>query len=255
MKKLIASFFGAIVFYTIIPVANFFPLDFNKIARWLPWVGIFLGILLGFMAEIFTFIGFPTLTKAVLIVAMGIYLTGGLHLDGVMDTADGLGVQNPEKRLEVMRDSNSGAFGVMAGIVVIALKIASIAEIHDYLWFSLIISASYARWGQFMAIALYRYVREEGKGAFLKENLNLPIDMIFSSLFIIPLVIIQYFWLKQSLALISLTLLIGITIPLFTGWWFHKQLGGHTGDTYGATIEWSEAFILSTLSTLLTINN
>lgn len=248
MKKLIASFFGGIVFYTIIPLTDFFPLEFNKIARWLPWVGIVLGILLGLITEILTFIGFPPLTKAVLIVSLWIFLTGGLHLDGVMDTADGLAVQNPEKRLGVMRDSNSGAFAIMAGIMVIMLKIASISEINDYLFFSLIFTASYSRWGQLIAIALYPYVREEGKGKFLKENLNLPLDLIFSSLFIIPLIITQYFLLNQTLAVISLTLLMGITIPLVVGFWFKKQLGGHTGDTYGATIEWSEAFILCSLT-------
>ncbi|BAQ63054.1 cobalamin synthase [Geminocystis sp. NIES-3708] len=248
MKKLIPSFFGAIVFYTIIPLADFLPLDFKKIARWLPWVGILLGIILGFMTEILTLMDFPPLTKAVLITGFWIFLTGGLHLDGIIDTADGLAVQNPEKRLEVMRDSNSGAFGIMAGIIVILLKITSISEINDYLSFYLIFCASYSRWGQLMAIALYRYLREEGKGAFLKENLNLPTDIILGSLFIIPLLIMQYFWLNQSLTLISFTLVIGITISLLIGWWFKKQLGGHTGDTYGATVEWSEALILCFLT-------
>jgi len=250
MKKLISSFFGAIVFYTIIPVSDFFPLEFNKIARWLPYIGILLGCFLALIAKFFTLIDIPSLTKAVLIVCCWIFLTGGLHLDGVMDTADGLGVQNPEKRLEVMRDSNSGAFGVMAGIMVIALKIASISEINHYLWISLIITASYARWGQLMAIALYPYVRKEGKGVFLKENLNVPIDVIFSSLFMIILIITQYFFLNQTLTVISLTLLISIIISLFMGWWFNKQLGGHTGDTYGATVEWSEALILCALTVL-----
>jgi adenosylcobinamide-GDP ribazoletransferase len=250
MKKLIPSFFGAVLFYTIIPLSDFFPLDFNKIARWLPWVGIFMGILLALISEFFTLIEIPSLTKAVLIVSLWVFLTGGLHLDGVMDTADGLAVQNPEKRLEVMRDSNSGAFGVMAGIMVIILKIASISEINSHLWFYLIVTASYARWGQLMAIAMYPYLRAEGKGGFLKENLNLPIDIIFSSLFTLPLLIFQYFWLKQSLTLLSLILLMGITIPLFIGWWFKRQLGGHTGDTYGATVEWSEALILCVLTVI-----
>ncbi|MBL1210311.1 adenosylcobinamide-GDP ribazoletransferase [Geminocystis sp. GBBB08] len=250
MKKLIPSFFGAVVFYTIIPISSVFSVNFCKIAVWLPWVGIVIGILLGLIAEFFTLIGIPSLTKAVLIVSLWILITGGLHLDGVMDTADGLAVQNPEKKLEVMRDSQTGAFGVMAGIVVITLKIASVSEITENLWFNLILVSSWGRWGQLIAIALYLYLREKGKGAFLKENLHLPIDVIISSLFIIPLVITQYFWLNQSFTIITLTLLISITIPLLTGWWFKQQLGGHTGDTYGATVEWSEALILSVLTIL-----
>jgi adenosylcobinamide-GDP ribazoletransferase len=64
------------------------------------------------------------------------------------------------------------------------------------------------------------------------------------------MVIVQYFWLNQSLTVISLILFISIIIPLLTGWWFNAQLGGHTGDTYGATVEWSEAFILCALTAI-----
>ncbi|BAQ65695.1 adenosylcobinamide-GDP ribazoletransferase [Geminocystis sp. NIES-3709] len=253
MKKLIPSFFGAILFYTIIPLPTFIPINFSKIAVWLPFVGFLVGGLLGFIAYIFDVLGFSPFLQGILMVSLWIYLTGGLHLDGVMDTADGLAVQNPQKRLRVMSDSNTGAYGVMAGIVVILIKVATLTEIRENSWFYLIFSASWARWGQFISIVLYPYLKKEGKGAFLKESLNLPFDTIFSSLFIIPLVLIQYFWFNNSIEVILLRMLIGGFIPLLIGWWFYQQLGGHTGDTYGATVEWSEALILCYLTSILNL--
>ncbi len=253
MTNFFPSLFGAIIFYTTIRLPDFIPVNFEKIARWLGWLGILLGSLLGLADWIGFGIHLPVFTQSTLIVGFWIYLTGGLHLDGVMDTGDGLAVQNREKRLEVMGDSVTGAFGVMAGVMVIALKIASLTEISQFRWFVLIFATSWGRWGQLMAIAFYHYLREEGKGAFLKQNLAIPSHLIFGSLFIIPLVIIQIFYLQQSWWLIIIIQLGCAVIALVVGWWFNRQLGGHTGDTYGATIEWSEALILCFFTTI--VNN
>ena len=127
MKNFFASFCGAIIFYTVIKLPKFIPINLEKIARWLAWVGIIIGILLGFIDWIANLINFPIFTKTTIIISFWIYITGGLHLDGVMDTADGLAVQNPQKRLKVMQDSVTGAFGVMAGIIVILLKVFSLS--------------------------------------------------------------------------------------------------------------------------------
>ncbi len=245
MNSFFSSFFGEIVFYTIIPLPNFIPVDYYKIARWLGWVGMIIGGVLGGLDWLVTYVNFPPFTKATIIVGCWILITGGLHLDGVMDSADGLAVQNPEKRLQVMRDSYTGAFGVMAGIIVILLKIASLSEISQFRWYALILATTWGRWGQLMAISLYPYLHKEGKGVFLKQNLAIPMDLIGANLFIIPLVLLQYFFLPQPLWLITVTHISCAVIALSVAWWFKFQFQGHTGDNYGATVEWSEAIILT----------
>jgi adenosylcobinamide-GDP ribazoletransferase len=250
MKNILASFLGAIIFYTIIKLPKFIPVNFTNITPWLTWVGIIIGSLLSLIDISANLIGFSPLTKSFLIIASWIYLTGGLHLDGVIDTADGLAVTNPHQRLKIMQNSTVGAFGVMAGIILVGLKFASLSEITEFRWFSLILATSWGRWGQLMAIALYKYLRQTGKGKFLKENLKKPHDLIIGSLFIIILIIIQILDLQQSWWLICLTQIDCAVIALFWGWWFNYHLGGHTGDTYGATVEWSEAFILCLCSIL-----
>ena len=249
MPKLLPSFFGAVLFYTTINPPSFLPVDFLRIAVWLPWVGILLATLLSFAFNLCQWIGFPNLMSTIFMIALAIYFTGGLHLDGVMDTADGLAVgQDTNKRLEVMRDSRTGAFGVMSAIVLIALKWGALFSLQTQIGYGLLLAMSWSRWGQLMAIILYDYLRKEGKGAFLKENLVLPLDVILASLFVIPVGLWEYFYLNHPLNFILMINLIASAIAILVGWWFNHQLGGHTGDTYGATIEWSEAFILSALT-------
>jgi adenosylcobinamide-GDP ribazoletransferase len=251
MRNFLSSLFGGIIFYSIIRLPHFIPVNFERIARWLAWLGILIGIFLSFADWIANQIHLPVFTTSTFIVGLWIYLTGGLHLDGVMDTADGLAVPNLEKRLEVMRDSVTGSFGVMAGVMVITLKIASLTDMSELRWLALMLSPSWGRWGQLMAIAFYHYLREEGKGSFLKRNLAVPSDLIVGTLFIIPLIIIQIVALRQSWWLILIIQLGCGVIALLVGWWFNRQLGGHTGDTYGATIEWSEALILGWCTLIL----
>ncbi|NJN21573.1 MAG: hypothetical protein HC812_10830 [Leptolyngbya sp. RL_3_1] len=107
---------AAVVFYTCLPLPHHWPFDFRGIARYAPWVGLLLGLLLGGGDWVLRGLGLPIGTRSALIVAAWVGLTGGLHLDGAMDTADGLAVMDPEQRLGVMADSRSGAFGVMAAI-------------------------------------------------------------------------------------------------------------------------------------------
>lgn len=251
MKNLISSFFGAIIFYTSLPLPEFLPVNFRKIALWLPFIGIILAGILTVFAFILHWIGFPPLVKTIFIISAWLYLTGALHFDGVIDTGDGFGVQGDvKKRLEVMQDSRVGAYGLISGMIVILLKIASVYEVSVPLWWALLVAMSWARWGQLNAIALYPYAKEEGKGAFLKKELNLPLDWFIGSLFIVFLGLIEFYLLNHSWIKILATMIISATITLITGWLLQKPFAGHTGDTYGATIEWSEAFILCYLTIL-----
>ncbi len=249
MKNLISSFFGAVIFYTSLPLPKFLPINFCKIALWLPFIGMILACILTVFGLILDFMGFSPLTKSVLILSVWLYLTGGLHFDGVIDTGDGWGVQGDgKKRLEVMQDSRVGAYGLMSGIIVILLKIAAISEVSVPLWWGLMVAMSWARWGQLGAIALYPYAKEEGKGIFLKKELNLPLDGFIGSLFMVLMAIIPFFLLNHSWIEILSTMIISATITLVTGWLLQKPFSGHTGDTYGATVEWSEALILCYLT-------
>ncbi|NJL52115.1 MAG: adenosylcobinamide-GDP ribazoletransferase [Hydrococcus sp. SU_1_0] len=248
ITDLITSFTSGVIFYTVIPLPSRWTNNWTRIARWCPVVGLLIGSLLALFASLLELIGIPTLTRNALTVAAWVVLTGGLHLDGAMDTADGLGVTNPERRLEVMKDSATGAFGAISGIIILLLKTLTLAEMSLPLWLVLLSTAGWARWGQVWAIAFYPYLRDTGKGAFHRENLRLPQDILLG---LLVLLCFSGWWFTVdylSWWQIGSIVLGNIAIALLTGYWFYQQLGGHTGDTYGAVVEWSEVWILCLLT-------
>ena len=246
-QEMANCWWGAVAFYTIIPLPQHWSLQFSRIARFAPLIGILLGSILAVSDWGLSVIDVPILTRSALVIAVGIGLTGGLHLDGVIDAADGLAVLDPKKRLEIMKDSTTGAFGVIAAVVVLILKIVALSEITKARWLSLILVLGWGRWGQVSAIALYPYLRAEGKGDFHKEALKLPQDILLGGITLGIITLIGFlYW--QWYALIPL--FFGMAVPLLVGWWFNRQLDGQTGDTYGAIVEWSEALYLCVLTTL-----
>lgn len=244
------SLIGAIAFYTCLPIPPTWKLDFRGIARWAPLVGLLIGGLLGLGDAGLTQVGVPILTRSALVIVAWIGLTGGLHLDGAMDTADGLAVQDRQRRLQVMADSATGAFGAMAAIALLLLKTAALSDIHQHRWLILMAASSWGRWGQVLAIACYPYLKANGKGAFHKQNMQFPQDVLLGLLILLGLSGLILLKFPQYSILIGGLIFGGSAIAITTGAWFNYKLGGHTGDTYGAVVEWTEAFLLC-LSTCL----
>lgn len=240
----IAPFLAAITFYTCLPIPVNRTLEFNRVSRLAPLIGLLVGGLLSLLDVGLQTLGMPNLTRSTVVVLTWVAITGGLHLDGAMDTADGLAVLDPPRRLQVMADSHSGAFGVMAAIAIVLLKTAALSDLSQSRWLLLLLAAGWGRWGQQVAIARYPYLKPDGKGAFHKAALpslwhTIPSLLLLLGLSVLPALIQPSQW-TQCLA----TALVGGAIALITAAWFHTQLGGHTGDTYGAVVEWTEALFL-----------
>lgn len=250
LNSLLQSLGGAVVFYTIIPLPANIKISWERIARFSPMVGLMLGSLLSLADLLTASLSLPILTRSALLIALWVGLTGGLHLDGAMDSADGLAVSEPQRRLQVMGDSHSGAFGVMAAILILLLKTLALSDLTQGRWFVLMGAAGWGRWGQLSAIAFYPYLKPTGKGAFHKQSLHFPADVIWGWLTLIGFSLI-YLLLSPAhqLGVLGMTLG-GMAIALLTGYYFYCRLGGHTGDTYGAVVEWTETFFLC-LSLLL----
>ncbi len=253
LQSLRKSFLGALVFYTLLPLPKSWQIDLTQIARWSPWIGLLLGAGLGLCDMAFSVLAFPRLIRSALVVTLWVYLTGGLHLDGAMDAADGLAVTNPQRRLEVMKDSTTGAFGVMVAVLIIILKTAALSEIPVHRGLGLMLAAGWGRWGQVVAIAFYPYLRHTGKGAFHQQTLRLPQDILGGLIGLLAisgvLAILEPSYWYRGIA-IAVT---GASLAIITGFWFYRQFGGHTGDTYGAIVEWTETLLLCLLPCLLTI--
>ncbi len=251
LLSLLAGWHGALMFYTCLPIPQTWPLEFRWIARWVPWVGAVVGGMLAIADGLLYVINMPPLVTGTLIVALNIAITGGLHVDGVMDVADGLAVPDRSHRLAVMADSHMGAFGGIAVVVLVLLKVVALASITQHRAFVLIGVAVWGRWGQQWAIARYPYLKKEGKGAFHKLALptarhSLPgfvgllsVSILLGVSGVVPFVLV----VRVSVG--------GAIFAVLTSAYFYQQLGGHTGDTYGAVVEWTEALLLCSLSASL----
>jgi adenosylcobinamide-GDP ribazoletransferase len=245
------KFQAALIFYTCLPLRPQGTLDFRGIALYAPLIGIFIGgtiasfdLCLGLIRPAPEFINL----RSLLTILLGLLITGGLHLDGAMDTADGLAVTDPHRRLEVMADSNTGAFGAIAGIAILLLKVIALATIKDQRLWVLSSVWAWARWGQLRAIMAYPYLKVIGKGKFHQEDLHHWQVWLVAILLTVSNLAIGWFFQSIYLA-IGLTV-IGLSFTWLIGAWFNRQLGGQTGDTYGAIVEWTEALSLCAIAFL-----
>lgn len=248
--RFVAGLYASLCFYTSFPLPYLPNLDFQSVSRFAPLVGLLIGFILSITDDLLGFLNVSNLTKNCLIVMIWLGITGGLHLDGAMDTADGLAVTNPERRLEVMADSATGAFGAMVAIAILLLKTVSLSEISEYRGFILMAVCGWSRWGQVWAIWRYPYLKPTGKGAFHKQAIDSAWWLLPGFLVLIIMSMINYVLNPTSQIISFVTLILGIAIAFITGAWFNYKLQGHTGDTYGAVVEWTETLILCGLTTL-----
>lgn len=226
-----AALAAAVAFYTCLPVPEAWTRDFRGVARLAPAIGVMIGGLLGLLDAGLQLLGMPVLTRSALVVVAWIALTGGLHLDGAMDTADGLAVLDPNRRLEVMADSLTGAFGAMAAAALMLLKTAALHDLEAYRWLAIMAAAGWGRWGQLVAIARYPYLKATGKGAIHKASARSPLDLLPGLLLLLGLSGLQIVLAPDRWRLAAGMATGGGAIAVLTGAWFNRKLGGHTGDT------------------------
>lgn len=221
-----------------LPAINFDEKACGRATLFFPVVGLFLGALLAVLAWAAGFL-FPAGVKASLIVVGMVILTGGMHLDGFMDSIDGLFSGRPrERKLEIMRDSRVGAFGVIGVICLLLLKYNLLLELPDAVLFKvLLVLPVLSRWGMTIAVIAFPYARPEGLGksyALQSSIRELIGSTIFSVIVAILVLGLQGFWLVALAALAT----------WFLGKKVVKELGGLTGDIYGFINELLEMALL-----------
>jgi adenosylcobinamide-GDP ribazoletransferase len=129
---LITDLAVAIAFFTRLPLRPAGPVDGAAVARasWCaPLVGALIGALAGLAYWAAWRLNLPPFVCAALAVGAGMLLTGGLHEDGLADTADGLGGETRERALDIMRDGRIGAYGTCALVICLALRIGTLADL------------------------------------------------------------------------------------------------------------------------------
>jgi len=208
--------------------------DLSQVARsaaLFPLIGLFIGGILLLISQAASRIWSPLAAAAVVVVAW-IIVTGGLHLDGVADTADGLlGGKDRQERLLIMQDSRIGSFGVLAILSVVILKLVFILELTGTCRIGVILIApAGARWFQVLALAAYPAARDEGLGLFFKNHMRR--QEIFIALGIALTGTLAFLQWQGFVLLVGTTLILLIPASLLSA-----RLGGLTGDIYGSLTE------------------
>jgi adenosylcobinamide-GDP ribazoletransferase len=221
---------AAISFLTRIPVAG--GGDVASGAVFFPVVGAAIGAGVGAVAYGLAQI-VPALAAAGIAVASGAVVTGGLHLDGLADTADALGAGSRERALEVMRDHATGAYGASALVLDLLVKTAGLAALTSGARVVLFATAAGAlsRAVPVVLAAALPSVREDGAGAAFRVSASAAAIAAL---------------LAAAIAVAADTLLIPVAAGavVVLGAWFRRWLGGVTGDTLGAAAELSETAVL-----------
>ncbi len=224
------------------------------LAKYLPAAGLLIGAILVGMAALLVFkIHAPNMVTGPLLAITWLCLTGGLHFDGLMDTADGVfSHRNRERMLEIMMDSRVGNFGALTGMAVLILKCSTLATLACQpllLLGVLAIAPAWGRWCELYAIARFPYAKEFGKGKVWHDTTRLPGDLILGMLLpiFVSAVVAVFVGLNTLLPVVAFTLLSG----LIASHWLASHLNGHTGDTYGAVVELSETGCLILVSLLI----
>lgn len=228
-----------------IPVAiEFTAARFVQGMKWMPLVGLLAALpaaacfLLGDR-----FLGGEV--AAIMAVIALILITGGLHLDGIADTADGLfSYRSRERMLEIMRDSTLGTNGVIAVVLSVLLKYIFLHNIPaSGAVPAVLLTPVLGRMALTWHSAVARYAREQrGIGDYV--NQTGPMQALAATLLSMGIVFgLLFLWgLEPGLVILVVIILHApaILLAVLFAWYLQRRLGGITGDTLGATIELAE---------------
>ena len=203
------------------------------------------------------YFNWPIIPIALISIAINILITGGLHIDGLMDTADGIGA-GPSKRIEALKDSRVGAIGVQSLAIILILQIAAIIKLDFYAPFVFPLVAFWGRISQIFAIENYEYISNKESSSMHQKHWKGIFYEIRPSFIIICLGII-FFLVTVNLNFSNYFLLIYcISLGLITSksipYLINKSLGGHNGDSYGASLVITETINLLLLCIILVPN-
>lgn len=234
MTPLLTAFQFLTVFPAVIRRA-FTAQELGRAVGWFPVTGLALGGIF-YGLETGLRLVYPAQVVAVFILAAWLLLTRALHFDGFLDTCDGLfGGFTPERRLEIMRDSRVGAFGVAGGGLLLLGKYAAILSLpHPS---GLLLAPVLGRWVLSIAIFAYPYAREKGLGRDMKDNVRWP--QVTLSIAVTILIA----WLFAGWTGLLAVALAGAMLWLGAGF-ILRRIPGLTGDSYGALCELVELAVL-----------
>ena len=243
------------IFYTTFPKLPFISPKFENIAQFAPILGFFIGLVQSLIFLILRNNTWSVYSSVLVSLASGYLITGGLHLDGLMDTFDGI-FAGKNKCLEAMKDSQVGALGVLSLFFITLIQIACLLKIQSQIILVLPISLFWGRFSTLIFIDKFKYLTLETKSISVNHKNHwhgLGKESLVSIIFIFFLII--YFCvsnktaqlLTQNLLILLIGFFISCKIPKILG----SKIGGFNGDACGASVVLVETTMLFIYASLL----
>jgi adenosylcobinamide-GDP ribazoletransferase len=235
------QFLLALGFYTRLPVPQ--PQDYTKLPQaviYLPLIGWLVG---GISAASFYVADllWTQATAVILALITGIFVTGAFHEDGFADVCDGFGGGWGKQRiLEIMKDSCIGVYGFLGLLLIFLLKISLLsAMVVAAVPLVLLAGHSISRLPPLLLMVHYHYARTDNsksRSAVYKPN---PKELAFATVIaLLPVLLLPVLCLFAIIPVLA--------VNWFLGRYFHRHIGGYTGDCLGASQQIAEAvFYLS----------
>ncbi len=234
----------ALRFLTIIPQPWLPPMSERGMVASIPWfpaAGLVIGALLlpvGWLAGL----AWGDLVRAALVVVAWGVVTGGLHLDGLSDTFDGvLSWRSRERKLEIMKDSRIGAMGALALVAVLLLKVVFLAEAGAAWWQAALLAPALGRWADLYGIYWFPPAAEGGLGRAFHDQVRRPDFFVATAAAGAAALLVG-----GAAGLVAMALVLACA-HMLARWWT-RDLGGLTGDTYGALCEIGEVVVIATIA-------
>ena len=230
-----------------LPVATVSGLsDLRRASRLFAAVGLLIGLAGGIVYAIAFGLGLAPWLAAALAVAATILITGGLHEDGLADTADGFaGGASREDKLAIMRDSRIGTFGTLALIFSVLLRVAALASLADIdiVLAALICAHAFSRAAMTSVMHWLPNARDDGLSAAVGRP-----DQA-AAIIGLAIALVAALVLLQGAGLLAMVIAAGAAAGMAL--LARRQIGGQTGDVLGATEQVAQAAFLAALTLAL----
>jgi adenosylcobinamide-GDP ribazoletransferase len=261
------QFLLALQFLTIVPVkvsGTVTGKDMSGSAAFFPLAGALQG-LAAVCAALLSAVFFPPEITAGLVLVVLIVSNGGFHLDGLADTFDALSVKSGgdhaadrEKKLRVMKDSTTGAIGVVAIVMTLLLKFLFLnnilsSSLSTGCYALLFLMPVFSKWGMILNMYHGTSARQEGLGKMFIENISLTSVLLASLLLAFIYFAADRLYLHATFGVRTIMLFIVLIavfyiLRILSASFFKSRFGGITGDTLGAAGEISEIIFLMVTS-------
>jgi len=214
------------------------PEEIGRSLNYFPVVGIVIGLILAGLNWGLSLILPSSVVNILLVVSLAV-ISGALHLDGFVDTCDGIaGHKTVEARWQVMRDSRVGGFGIVGACLLLLVKYISLNNVPEpLLMMTLLLMPVVSRWAMVYTIFAYPYARPSGLGKVFKQEASWLRFMMATFIALAVAVVLAQ--------LAGLIIMAGIwAMVMLLAAYLKRKFSGLTGDTYGAINEVAEVCVL-----------